>query len=68
MLEQLVCLSSEKWLGATSHFELIKQLSIRVKNPPCGSCKQTMSSPTTPSSVRLSDLVHPVVAGLISVI
>ncbi len=55
-------------MGTSVHFKVIKQLLNQVNHIVFRSHIQTMSSASPPSSVRWSDLTHPVVAGLISVI
>ncbi|MEG0946173.1 MAG: hypothetical protein RSE99_06310, partial [Comamonas sp.] len=65
MFEQLAGISSKKWLGTSGHFKtttaLLNPLTTFFK-----SHRQAMSSVSSPSSFRWSDLTHPVVAGLIS--
>lgn len=58
----------KKCRGTTFHFKAIKQFLNRINNPAFRSHKPLISSATSSSSVRLSDLPHPIVAGLISVI
>jgi benzoate membrane transport protein len=67
VLEQLVCTPSKKWHETTIHFNSINRIPHAV-NRFFGSAIKIMSSAHTPSSLHWSDLVHPVVAGLISVI
>lgn len=67
VLEQLVCIPSKKWHEATIHFNSINRIPHAV-NRFFGRAIKIMSSAHTPSSLHWSDLVHPVVAGLISVI
>lgn len=68
MFEQLAGISLKKWQGTSVHFKAIKQFLNWFNQIGFRNCVQAMSSASSTSPIRLHDLTHPVVAGLISVI
>ena len=68
VFEQLVGVSLKKWWDESIHLSAIKAFLKQVNHIVFGNHMQVMPSAASASSVRWSDLTHPIVAGLISVI